>query len=416
MRRSKHRVPTPSNPSPVRSYEIELLMRLARALHTYGSPAHILEEALERVAEKLGQTAQFFATPTSVFAAFGVGADQRLVLERLSPGRLNLEKLSQLDELLDGLLLDRVSPGSAGSRLRAIVEAPRRYGEWISTLAFGAASGAAARFFGGSWWEMLAAGTVGLVLGAMAVLADRHPTTGRLYDFGAAASASALAACGAIFTGQVSFFVVVLAGLIVLLPGLTLTVAMRELATGNLVSGSSRLAGTVVLFVTMAFGVALGNGAVEAVLGAVPTVLPAPMPWWSDPLALVISALGLTVIFRARPRDFPWLLLAGVLALYSGREGARLFGPELGALQAALVVGLASNLFARLRHRPAGVMQLPGLLMLVPGSIGFRGMSMLVDRDTVGGIQSAFSMVLVATAIVTGLLLANALLPPKRTL
>lgn len=391
-------------------------MRLARALHVYGSPAHILEGALERIAQRLGIEAQFFATPTSVYAAFGSGPEQRLVLERLEPGRVNLEKLSLLDELLDGVLAGRVPIAELSSRLRRIVERPRRYGGLVTALGYAAASGSAARFFGGGWGEMAVATGVGLVLGLLANLSERSASLGRLYEPLAAALAAALAAVAAVLTGSLSAFVVMLAGLIVLIPGLTLTVAMRELATGNLVAGSSRLAGTVVVFVTIAFGVALGRRAMELLLGPLPEVPPVVLPWGADLFALAVSAWGLMVLFRARPRDYVWIFLAGALALYSGREGVRLLGPELGALQAALAVGLASNLFARFLRRPAAVTQVPGLMLLVPGSVGFRSLAMLLEEDTVIGVQTAFSMLLVATALVTGLLLANALLPPKRTL
>src|SRR4029079_14281814 len=56
---------------------IEFLLRLGRALHTYGSGAHRLEDVLAHVTEKLGLEGQFFSTPTSIFAAFGSQGEQR---------------------------------------------------------------------------------------------------------------------------------------------------------------------------------------------------------------------------------------------------------------------------------------------------------------------------------------------------
>ena len=50
-----------------------------------------------------------------------------------------------------------------------------------------------------------------------------------------------------------------LAGLIVLIPGFMLTIAIRELSTRHLASGTARLVGAGITFLGIIFGVALGN-------------------------------------------------------------------------------------------------------------------------------------------------------------
>jgi uncharacterized membrane protein YjjB (DUF3815 family) len=53
-------------------------------------------------------------------------------------------------------------------------------------------------------------------------------------------------------------------------------------------------------------------------------------------------------------------------------------------------------------------------LLLVPGSIGFRSLSSLLDREVVTGMETAFTMVLIAAGLVAGLLLANVVTPIRR--
>ena len=55
----------------------------------------------------------------------------------------------------------------------------------------------------------------------------------------------------AAFWTPLSVPVVTLGGLIVLIPGLSLTLAMTEIATRHLVSGTARLTGALVLFLTI---------------------------------------------------------------------------------------------------------------------------------------------------------------------
>jgi uncharacterized membrane protein YjjB (DUF3815 family) len=56
----------------------------------------------------------------------------------------------------------------------------------------------------------------------------------------------------------------------------------------------------------------------------------------------------------------------------------------------------------------------PGILLLVPGSVGFRSLTSLLERQAVAGIETAFSMILTAMALVAGLLIAGVIAPEPR--
>lgn len=393
---------------------VSFTLKLGRALHRYGVPAYRLEEMMTLVFERLGGTGSFFSTPTGIFATFGPPEDQRTSLVRVEPGEVDLEKMSLLDELATEVLHGAVSPADGAARVDAIVDAPARYGPGLTAVCMGLASASTARVLGGGVNELAAVFFVGVVIGALGAL----PVTrrARLFEFLAALAASSLSVALALVLAPLSVSITVLAGLIVLLPGLTIVTAVRELATRNLVSGTARLTGAFVVFLELAFGVALG-GQVYRLLPPVPfNAVPAPLPGWTEWVAVLLGTLALTVLFRARPRDAVWAVAGGVVALAGSRAGAYLLGPEHGAVLGALALGGASNLFARIANRPAFVPQLPGLIMLVPGSIGFVSLNRLLERDVVNGVDAAFKMLLAAVALVTGLLLANVLVPPRRAL
>lgn len=389
---------------------------LGRALHRYGSPAHRLEEAMVLVARRLGIDGQFFSTPTAIFASLGTPGRRRTVLVRVEPGDVDLERLETLDGILGDLVHGRIDLDAAGRRVDAAVAAPRRYGALAQLLAFALVSGAGAQFFGGGLREVWAATAIGGVIGLLGLLVERSPASGRLFELVAALIASALATFAAAWAGVGSPFLVTLSGLIALLPGLTLTVAMTELASRHLVSGAARIAGAVLVFLMLAFGVALGQRLASLLVTLPPAAVPTPLPPWTVLPALALAAAGLMVLFRASPARYGWLLLAGAVGLLGSHFGTRLLGPELGAMAGATVVGLAGNAYSRLLDRPAVALQMPGLILLVPGSIGLRSLASLLDQDAIAGVQTAFTMTLVAVALVTGLLVANVLLPPRRPL
>jgi uncharacterized membrane protein YjjB (DUF3815 family) len=276
-------------------------------------------------------------------------------------------------------------------------------------------SAAAARFFGGGVREIAVAATIGLATGAIAALTGRVPGLGRVFEPLAAALAAFLAVIAAHVVGPLSGYTATVAGLIVLIPGFTLTVAMIEIATRNLVSGTARLAGAGGTFLAIGFGFALGTKLAGAMVGVPVESEPVPLPAWTEIVALLAAPAGFTVLLRALPRDMLWIGLVGALTFAGTRLGSIFLGPELGAFVGAVVVGVASNAYGRALRRLEVVPLVPGMLLIVPGSLGFRSLSSLVGGDTLPGVEAAFRMTLITVSLATGVLFANVLLPARRS-
>ncbi|WP_324289950.1 threonine/serine ThrE exporter family protein [Pyxidicoccus sp. MSG2] len=395
---------------------VAFTLRLAEALHRYGTPSHRLEGLMRRVSERLGLEGRFFSTPTSLFASFGPPESLRTSLIRVEPGDMDLERLTLLDVLTDDVIQGRLSPAEGARKVEDILALPARYGPGLQLLCWALAGGTAGRLFGGGLREVCVAALSSLVIGTLGELARRRPTTTFVLEPVAAILSSAFAVLAASLVGPLSVQVATVAGLIVLLPGLSLTVAINELATRHLISGTSRLTAAALVFLQLGFGVALGSRL--ALLLPPPTLAPLPpaLPAWTQLLALVLSPVAVGVLFRARPRDWGWIAAACTFAFVGSRLGALLLGAQLGAFVGALLLGIASNALARLRNRPSVTTVVPGLMLLVPGSVGFRSLSSLLERDVVAGVDTAFNMLMVAVALAAGLLSANALVPPRKVL
>ncbi len=394
----------------------EFLLDLGVALHRFGTPAHRLESALGGVATRLGLEAHIFTTPTQLMVGFGPPSRQEPVMLRVQPGEIDLGRLAALDALADAVVAGEVGIEDGLARVHAIQAAPARYRPWLVVLAFTLTSAAVARFFGGGGYEMLTAGVIGLAAGALSLGFSRTVGGSLVFEL-VAAFVAAVIAIGATQLGlPVSFQIATLAGLIILVPGLTLTVAMNELATRNLVAGTARSTSAAIVFLEVGFGVALGEQVMTRIFGPAPLVHGAGLPLWTEPIALVVAAFSIAVLFQAHPRATPVIVLSCAAAFYGARLGAWLLGPALGASVGAFVVAAGSNLYARVARHPAMVPMVPGILLLVPGSLGFRSLSSLIDRDVITGIDTAFTMVLVSVSLVAGLLIANAAISPRRNL
>ncbi len=392
------------------------MLRLGRALHAYGYAAHQLEEVLRQTSERLGLTAQFFATPTSIFASFGPQDDQRTHLMRVEPGDVNLGKLAQLDQVGRDVLDGRLTPAEGSGKIEAITQARPLYGPILTVIAFAASSAAASRILGGGAREIETATLIGLLTGLLAIIAPKLPALARVFEPAAALLASAVATAVAVRWGPISIYITTLAGLIILLPGLTFTLALTELTTQNLLSGTARLASAVVTFLGVALGVALGSQIVLRLLGAPAAlnVAPIPLAHWTEWVALVVAPLAFVVLLKAQPRDAGWVLVVCLLGFAGGRLGSRLLDPHLGVFVGSLVVGITGSLYGRFVQRPPPVTQVPGILLLLPGSLGFRSLAAMLDQQVVNGVEAAFTMLLTAIALVAGLLTANVLVPAGR--
>lgn len=395
---------------------ISFVLRLGHALHTSGYAAHRLEEALTLASDRLGLVGQFFSMPTSIMASFGPQDDQQTFLIRVEPSESDLGRLAAVDEVTREVLQGRLTPHDGVRRLEAIHSAPALYGKLSTTIAFGIISASVARFLGGGLHEIVASLGIGLVIGLLALAAARLPALAKVFDPVAAFAASVLASAAAAAGMPLSVFLATLSGVIVLIPGLTLTTAMTELSTRHLASGTARLMGALVLLLGIAFGIAFGNKLAALTMGTIPSAAPTALPEWTLWLSILVSPLAFVVLLKADLRDAPWITVSGILAIGGARVGAQLLGPELGAFGGAFVTALGSNWYARITNRPAQVALVPGLLLLVPGSIGLSSFTALLARQTVLGVESAFKMVLVAVALVSGVLIAGIVSPRRKLL
>jgi uncharacterized membrane protein YjjB (DUF3815 family) len=80
-------------------------------------------------------------------------------------------------------------------------------------------------------------------------------------------------------------------------------------------------------------------------------------------------------------------------------------------------VGLYSNLFARIARAPSSVLSTQGIILLVPGSTTYMLLNEWVSgTQVIAGTQSSSQALMMFVSLVAGLLFANALLPPGKSL
>ncbi|GAB1341852.1 threonine/serine exporter family protein [Gemmatimonas sp.] len=400
---------------PIDAAARRFILQLAKQLHQHGTPAHRLEVTLSVLAQRLGVRAEFFSTPTSIMVGIGELEQQRVHLLRVEPGEPNLGHLSQLGEIVRQVMDQEITPAEGLHRIDEMDAAPKPYPLWLVLLAFVCASVAIACFLKVRVGDLVVASLLGLVTATTALSAARSENTRHVTEPLAAFIVSTLAFTIDGVLGTRTGYATSLAGLAILLPGLTFTVALTELSTRHLASGTARLSGAIVTFLGLGFGLALGAKAGGAAGAALRDMLPmlhgalprTALPPWAEWAGLLIAPLAFTVLLSARKQDAPLIVIACAAAYVTSKFAGAAVGEELGAFLGAFVVSAGSNVLARVRRRVAMVTQVPGLLILVPGSIGFRSVTSLLGQEIETGIQTGFRVAIVGISLAAGILAGN---------
>ncbi len=392
------------------------IIKVGMMLHQFGTPSHRLERVMTEVSQMLGTEGTFLYTPTALVLSIGRGDEEVTYLRRVDCGNVDVDKLIRFDQTLEHLEASEIDLSEATRRFDEIANAQPPYPVWLTTLTCAVSCAAVATLFRGGLYEVIAAAGVGLCVGLVELVVQRlnaergilEPLAGFVASVGTLATAH--------FLVPIDDRLVTLAGLIILIPGLGITVALTELAVGHLSAGVARLAGSCVSLLTIIIGVAFGWRVAAGSWRNIPDAPIWPIAEFWQWVAMVVAPLTFAIVFRAKWQQWPTIVVVTVLGFWASRFAGDHFGVEVGAFCGALAVGVSSNIYARARNRPALVPLTPGIIVLVPGSVGFRSLAALLDHETVVGIDFAFTMVIVAASLVGGILAANAIVPPKRIL
>lgn len=394
--------------------KVKFIMKFAKALHTVGSPAHTLESVFMDMCQLLKIRGTVLSLPTSIVASFKDGDDEVARIERVEPMGVNLGKLSQVDSVAQELLRGQLTYEEANERLDAIFLARDPYGKRMTLAYFILYAVGFTVLIGGTWADFIGSFLVGCLIGLVSLFKPEGVSP--LLEAVMAILASFATYLLAKLIPDINVGVVILSSLVIFLPGLFITLAMAEIATQNLASGTARLVGGGMILLKLTFGVFIGSKFASWFHYPAMELEFSRMPWWLTLTILPVVAFMSLVSFKAERKDWKIVTLAGIFGYSCAKLGTFYLGPELGTFFGGVCVGAMSNIFARFSNRPSSIFQFPGIILLVPGSVGYRSLNFLFERNVVGGLDTAFTMVTLAMALVVGLFLGNILVKPRQSI
>lgn len=400
---------------------VDFLVALATHLHTCGTTAQRLEGALLGVARRLRVECEPWSNPTGMILSFrdrdaaSPLTETRVI--RLNPGDTDLLRLSETDRIAEEVMNGNIGIEEGSAALRALDARRRPPRFWTDALTYGVISLAVAALLRLPWLDIATAGVTGMVIGGWMNHAGRRNALKESSEAMAGILAAIIAILVAAFVGPLNLNTVIIASLVVLLPGMSFTNAINELTSQHLVSGTARFAGAATLILKLTIGVMIALACAE-VLHVVPHIRYArPQPGWVEGAGLLLAAGAFVVAFRADRRDGPVVMASAIAGYLISRFAGQAADGVAGTFLAAFAMTVAGNAYARVFNRPGAIVRLPGIILLVPGSASLRGLMTMVQEQSTSTGQAALLAVLnILGALVAGLLFGNLVISARRNL
>ncbi|MBS7527419.1 threonine/serine exporter family protein [Fusibacter paucivorans] len=240
---------------------IKLALTTGRVLLTNGAETYRVEDTVKRMLESRGmEEVNVFVIPTGIIMSTLDEGRNYSFLERVNPAGIDLEVIDRTNDFSRRFTSSKMSLSDAEQQLEALLATPS-YGRVIRFIFCGMAGGFFIFLFGGTIVEFL----IAYLASSLTVLFFDYLTKYKINFFvkhllaGAAASAlGVLSILGAHAIGvQADLNMIIIGPLMTLVPGVPLTNGIRDLISGELLSGSAKIMEALFVAIAIAFGVGI---------------------------------------------------------------------------------------------------------------------------------------------------------------
>lgn len=384
----------------------------ARAYAAVDEVPDRIEDGVMELAEALGFEASVNATGTGIFLTISRGEQQWTEVIRTRLAGPDFARAVALHRLLGRVMARELTPDEGADRLQELLDWRGPSSTWRTMVASGMLSASAGLLLRAQGPELALGVAFGLLVGFALAFVGRRPHLEPLAPVVLAGIASAVAfAADDVGIEAVRPVPLLIAGLVIFLPGWRLTIAMTELAQGHWTSGAGRFLAAITTLLLLIVGVVVGQQVVQSSDRLVLTAF-GNVPPWVRVLSPLLAALAMTHLFQARRRDALSIAIMCVVTSLAAYLGGRWLGSTASAFVGGFTAMAVGALLARQRNLPYPVLQQPATVLLVPGSVGFLSMSSLVNRNVTTAIQTGFQMLFVALTLALGAMAAQVALRP----
>lgn len=223
-----------------------------------GGEVSRVEDSIRRLCMAFGaeRADVFTITSSIVVTIYAKGFGALTQTRRIVGQQYDLHRLELLNELSRRICAEHLTMEETERALRAIRATPQ-YPFAIQLLTYALISSSFSLFFGGSALDAVASGLIGVVLKYMDVLIRRTEANALLSALLCSCLGGLLAGLAVRFGLGDNADMISIGNIMLLIPGIALTNSLRDMFSGNTISGMMRFIEAILLALVIAFGFAL---------------------------------------------------------------------------------------------------------------------------------------------------------------
>lgn len=231
-------------------------MELGERLVATGAEIRRVEETMGIVCRAYGAKRVDVFSTTSLLIATAITEDGAVLNQtrRVQASGSNIEKLDALNALSRYITENKPSADEIMERL-AEIDKKKNYGDWSLLMCYALVAGAFTVFFGSrSVVEIIASTLIGAFVGVLAIFGERIGMQKPFLKLICSFVASSLAFAATVHPDIPSVDLIIIGNIMTLIPGVGLTNALRDLFTGDVITGILRSIEALLLGAVIAFG------------------------------------------------------------------------------------------------------------------------------------------------------------------
>ena len=388
---------------------LDITTELGYQLAMSGAETFRIEETITRIFDAYGIQAEVFAIPNCMTVSLETDTNKPMTrMRRIGHHGTDLDSVERYNALSRRICSEKPEPSVAMQWLKSAVASSRKFPFWIRIAGSIIGASGFILVYGGSVTDGICAIICGLVAGLVGQLLDKWKVNA---FFSTIASAFAIAFCAYIYGIMglaVSTDGIIISALMLLVPGLLFTNAMRDIIYGDTNSGINRIVQVLLIGVA----IALGTGAAWNVLLPLGSNLIVNTPQshsiWLECITTVVACIGFSIIFNIHGKGSLLCALGGGLTWAVYRLSQH-FGIELISAYfiASLFAAAYSEIMARIRKSPAIAYLVVSIIPLLPGAGVYRTTASLLVGDMNGFTTYGTQTIGIAGAIAVGILIVS---------
>lgn len=388
---------------------LDMSTDLGYELAMAGAETFRVEESITRCLAAYGVQSEVFAIPNYLVVSIIAEDGQHITrMRRIGHHGNDLDAVEKFSGLSRAFCNRRPEPAE-GIRWLEFVRSKREFysmpmqyaGHFIGSFGY-------ALFFGGSFFDGICAGICGILVGLVNQFLDRRKAN----QFFQTIASSYLMALLAYAMGAIGIAArpdaVTIGALMLLVPGLLFTNAMRDIIYGDTNSGVNRIVQVFLVAVALALGTATAWNTAQLLWG---TPYSAPSISYGIPLQCIfafIGCVGFAILFNIHGPGGLLCALGGFLswAVYCI---AMEFGASdiIAYFWSALFASVYSELMARIRKYPAISYLVVSIFPMIPGAGVYYTMNHAVQGNTDLFASKGLHTAAIAGIMAVGILLGS---------